>query len=106
MILARDPSAESSKDPPAGSSANTPRTQAYKQKVHVVLNPPKKAKKIVGKPLGGIKITSPKQKASVSTTPLGIRKGILILRSKRYIHHKFFLLLFIVNPQTSMQAAS
>jgi hypothetical protein len=105
-ISTRDPSAESSKEPLAGSSASTPRTQACNRKAPVDSNPPKKAKKMARKPLGGIKITGPKQKALVSTPPSGTRKGIPILRSKRYIHHKFFLLSFVTNPQTSMQGAS
>jgi hypothetical protein len=78
-ILARDPGVESFKDPPTGSNANTPRTRACKRKAPIDPNPPKKAKKIAGKPLGWIKITSPKQKAHVSTPPSGTRKGIPIL---------------------------
>jgi hypothetical protein len=42
------------------------------------------------KPLGGIKITGPKPKALSLTPPSGTWKGIPILRSKRYLHHKFF----------------
>jgi hypothetical protein len=39
--------------------------------------PPKKAKKITRKPLGGISITGPKQKAPASTPPSGTQKGIV-----------------------------
>jgi hypothetical protein len=78
-ISAHYPGAESSEDPPTGSSANTPRTRACKQKVPLDPYPTKKAKKIVEKPLGRIKITSPKPKAHVSTPPPGIQKGIPIL---------------------------
>jgi hypothetical protein len=90
-VSACDPGAESSEDPSTGSSASGTRTQACKRKVPIDLNPPKKAKKATGRPLGGIKITSPKQKAPASTPPLETWKGIPILRSKRYIHRKSFL---------------
>jgi hypothetical protein len=90
-ILVHDPDAESSEEPSTGSSASTPRTRAYNRKALVDLNPPKKAKKMTRKPLGGIKITGPKQQAPVSTPPLGTQNGIPILQSKTYIHHKFFL---------------
>jgi hypothetical protein len=69
-ISARDPGAELTEEPPTGSSACTPRTQACKRKVPIDLNLPKKAKKVAGKPLGEIKITGPKSKAPTSTPPL------------------------------------
>jgi hypothetical protein len=78
-ISARDPGAESSKDPSAGSSASASRTQACKRKVLIDPSLPKKARKTTGKPSGGIKITGTKPKAPASTSPLGIWKGILIL---------------------------
>jgi hypothetical protein len=62
-ISASDPGAEPSEEAPTGSSASTLWTRASKQKVHINPNPLKQAKKIVGKPLGGIKITGPKPKA-------------------------------------------
>jgi hypothetical protein len=106
LILARDPTVESSEDPAAGPSANTSRTLAYKQKAPIDPSPHKKAKKTTGKPSGRMKITGTKQIALSSTPPLGIRKGILIVRSKRYTYLKYSLLLFVANPQTSMQSAS
>jgi hypothetical protein len=78
-ISARDPGAESSKDPSAGSSASASRTRACKRKAPINPSPRKKDKKAVGKPLGGIKISNPKQKALASTPPSGILKGIPIL---------------------------
>jgi hypothetical protein len=45
---------------------------------------------MTGKPLGGIKIIGPKPKGPASTHLSGTQKGILILRSKRYLHHKYF----------------
>jgi hypothetical protein len=79
LISAHDPGTESSEEPPAGSSASTPRTQAYKRKALVNPNSPKKNKKMIGKPLGRIKIIGPKQKAPISTPPSGTQKGIPIL---------------------------
>jgi hypothetical protein len=105
-ISTRDPAAESSKDPSARSSASASRTRACKQKAPINPSPLKKAKKTAGKPSGGIKITGTKQKAPASTPPSGIQKGIPILRSIRYTYLKYSLLLFVVNPQTSMQSAS
>jgi hypothetical protein len=90
-ISARDPNTESSEKPPAESSANTPRTRACKRKAHVDLNPPKKVKKAAEKPSSRIKITGPRLKAHASSPLSGTRKGILILRSKSYLYHKFFL---------------
>jgi hypothetical protein len=78
-VSTRDPNTESSEEPPAKSSAATPRTPACKKNTPVDPHPPKKVKKMVGKPSGGIKITSPKQKAPASTPPSRTRKGILIL---------------------------
>jgi hypothetical protein len=105
-ILACDPRAESFEDPSARSSASASRTRACKRKAPLDPNPPKKAKKIVGKPLGRIKITGPKQKAPASSPPSETRKGIWVLRSRRSTYHKYFLLPFIVNPQTSRQSVS
>jgi hypothetical protein len=87
-ILACDLGAEPSEDPPTGSSASTPRTRAYKRKAHIDPNPPKKAREIVEKPLGGLKITGPKSKTLALTPAPRTQKGIPILQSKRYIHHK------------------
>jgi hypothetical protein len=87
-ILACDPSTEPSEELLSGSSASTPRTQACKRKATINLNPPKNANEIAGEPLGGIKIIHPKSKAPASTPPSRTRKGIPILRSKRYVHHK------------------
>jgi hypothetical protein len=78
-ILAYDPCVDSSKDPSTGSSVSASQTWACKQKSPIDPNPPKKAEKIIGKPLGGIKITGPKQHAPASTPPSGTRKGIQIL---------------------------
>jgi hypothetical protein len=75
LILARDPSTESSEEALAGSSASTPRTRAYKRKVHVDPNSAKKAKKMTGNPLGGIKITGPKQKAPILLLHWELGKG-------------------------------
>jgi hypothetical protein len=47
-ITARDPGAGSSKDPSTGSSANASRTQAYKQKALIDLNPPRKPRRLLG----------------------------------------------------------
>jgi hypothetical protein len=91
LISASDPGTESSKDPSTGSSASASRTRACKRKVPIYPNPSKKAKKAAGKPLGEIKITAPKHKARTLTSPSGTQKGIPILQSKRYIHHKSFL---------------
>jgi hypothetical protein len=102
LISARDPAVESSEDPSARPGARASRTRAYKQKAPIDPSPPKKDKKPTRKPLIGIKITGVKKKAPASTPPSGIQKGILILQSKRYIHLKYFLLLFIINPQISL----
>jgi hypothetical protein len=48
-----------------------------------------------GKPLGRIKINDPKPKAPALTPPSRTRKGIPILRSKRYAYLQYFLLLFV-----------
>jgi hypothetical protein len=79
LISTRDPVFESSEDPSAGSSASASRTRACKQKAPIDPSPHKKAKKAARKPLGGIKISGPTQKAPSSTPPSGIRKGIPIL---------------------------
>jgi hypothetical protein len=44
--------------------------------------------------------------APASTPPSGIRKGIPILRLKRYTYLRYFLLAFAINLQTSMHNAS
>jgi hypothetical protein len=75
-ISACDPGVESSEDPSTGSSASASRTRACKRKAPINPSPPpQKDKKAVGKPLGRIKISSPKQKAHASTPPSGFRKG-------------------------------
>jgi hypothetical protein len=104
LISARDPGAESSEHPSIRPSASASRMRAYKRKMPIDLSPSKKAKKITGKPSCRIKITGTK-KAPASTPLLGIRKGIPILRSKRYTYFKYSLPLYVVNPQTSMQSA-
>jgi hypothetical protein len=53
-ILACDSGVKPTEELPAGSSAYTPRTRAYKRKAPIDSNLPKKAKKVAGKPLGGI----------------------------------------------------
>jgi hypothetical protein len=63
LISAHDPGIKSYEGPSAGSCANASRTQACKRTVQMDLGPLKKAKKTGGKPSGGIKITSSKQKA-------------------------------------------
>jgi hypothetical protein len=87
----------SAHDPSVGFSASASRTRDYKRKVPIDLSPPKKAKKTTGKPSGGIKITGTKQKAPASTPPLGIRKGIPILRSKRYTYLDYSLLPLLIH---------
>jgi hypothetical protein len=94
LISTRDPRIESSEDPSTGSHASASRTQACKRKAPIDPSPHKKAKKVVGKHLGGIKIFGPKQKAPTSTPPPGIQKGIPILNT--FFYH------LSVNPQTSM----
>jgi hypothetical protein len=73
-ISARDPSAESSKDPSAESIASASRTRACKRKAPIDPSPPKKAKKVAEKPLGGIKISGPKQKSSCFSSSIGNSK--------------------------------
>jgi hypothetical protein len=92
LISARNPGVESSEDPSAGSSFNALRTWDSKQKVPIDPSPLKKAKKASRKPLGGIKISGPMQKALASTPPSGTQKGIPILLSKRYTCLEYFLL--------------
>jgi hypothetical protein len=79
-ILVRDPSIESSEDPSTGSSVGTSMTRASKRNVPINPSLQKKAKKASEKPLGGIKISSLKQKAPASTPPSGTQKGIPILQ--------------------------
>jgi hypothetical protein len=90
-----DPGIESSENPSTGCNASTSRTRACKWKVPIDPSPHKKAKKTAGKPLDGIKISGPKQKAPPSTPPSRIRNGILILWSKGYTYLNYFLLLFV-----------
>jgi hypothetical protein len=107
LISARDPGAESSEDPSARSSASTSRSRTYKKKAPIDPSPlPQKANKAIRKPLGGIKISGPKQKAPASTHPSRIRKGIPILRSKGILILNTFFYHLSVNPQTSLQSAS
>jgi hypothetical protein len=68
-ISASDPAAEPSENPCVGSSAKASRTRACKRKAPRDPSPLKMAKKTVGKPSGGIKITGTKQKAPASTPP-------------------------------------
>jgi hypothetical protein len=104
-ISACDPSTESSKNPSTRSSASASRIQASTRKAPIDPNPPKKAKKIFGKPSGRFKIIGPKQKAPASTPQSGTSKGSQILRCKGYAYRKYFLLPFVVNLQTSIQSA-
>jgi hypothetical protein len=94
-ILARDPGPESSEEPPAGSSASTPRTQACKRKAPANPNPPKKGNLwagsrslVINKKLVFQLLHRELQKGSRSFNP----KGIFIISS--------FLLSLNVNLQT------
>jgi hypothetical protein len=94
-VSACDPGVESSQGLSTRSGADASRTQASKWKVPNDPSYQKKAKKAPRKPLGGIKISHPKPKAPALTPPSGTRKGIPILRSKRYADLQYFLLLFV-----------
>jgi hypothetical protein len=53
-ILARPPGDESMSDPSAGASASTLKSRADKRKVSANPTPSKKARKTMGKSIGGI----------------------------------------------------
>jgi hypothetical protein len=89
-ILAWTPSAELANDASVGPSARSLRTQAGKRKAAATLPPPKKAKKVMGKRSGGIKIIDPSPKASVTWTPPKGPQGKFTMRqSNRYSLHNF-----------------
>jgi hypothetical protein len=91
-VSARNPSVESSEGPSTRSSVGASWTQASKWKAPIDPSYQKKARKAPGKPLGGIKISDPKPKVATSTPLSCTRKGIPILRSKRYAYLQYFLL--------------
>jgi hypothetical protein len=95
-VLARPLGDESICDPSAGSSASASKARAGKRKATANPTPQKKAKKVTGKSLGGIKINEPTPKALASTPPSGLRPKIPIHRSKRYICHEYFSSLTIL----------
>jgi hypothetical protein len=82
------PGDESVSDPSTGASAS--KTRAGKWKPTTNPTPPKKVRKVMGKSSGRIKINEPSPKAPASTPPSSPQQKILIHRSKRYIHHKYF----------------
>jgi hypothetical protein len=73
-VLAQPPGGEADNDPSTGASAGVPRTRAGKRKATAHPTPQKKAKKVAGKSLGGIKINEP-----APTPPSDPTKGIPIL---------------------------
>jgi hypothetical protein len=75
-VLARPPGGEDINDPSARATASASKTHASKRKATANPTPQKKAKKTTGKSSSGIKINEPVLKASASTPPLGLRKGI------------------------------
>jgi hypothetical protein len=84
-LSARPFNSRTTEDPTIGTSADTLRTRAGKCKASTTPTPQRKAKKSVGKSLGGIKINEPSPRMSASTPPSGSWKGIPIFHSKRYI---------------------
>jgi hypothetical protein len=78
-ISTQPPGGEADNDPSMGACASAPRTRAGKQKATTNLTPQKKAKKVVGKSLGGLMINEPAPMIPASTPPSGPRKGITIL---------------------------
>jgi hypothetical protein len=67
------------------SSADASRTRTKKRRASITPTPQKKAKKSKGRSPGKIKINEPIPTMSASTPPAGIRKGIPIHRSRRYV---------------------
>jgi hypothetical protein len=80
-VSAQFPSGESTSDPSVRASAGASNTLAGKCKGSATLIPHKKAKRVMGKSTGGIKINEPTPKASsILTPPSGYRKKIPICR--------------------------
>jgi hypothetical protein len=71
LVSAHPPSAEADSDPSGRASVDTLGTRAGKQKATANPTPDKKAKKVVGKSSGGIKINEPAPKAPSLTPPSG-----------------------------------
>jgi hypothetical protein len=92
-ILARPPGSESINDPSARANASISKSWAGKRKETANPTPQKKAKKVVGKSSGEIKINEPIMKAPALTPPLGPRQMIPNHISKRYAYRKHYLFL-------------
>jgi hypothetical protein len=95
-VLTQLPHDESTSDPSAGTSASASRTQAGKWKVTADTTPQKKAKKVMGRSIGGVKINEPTPKSPASTPPPGPQQRIPIHCSKRYARHEYFSLRIIL----------
>jgi hypothetical protein len=94
-VSTHDPGVESFQCPSTGSGASASQTRTSKRKAPIDPSYQEKAKKAIGKPLGGIKFSDPKPKAPASTPKSGTWKGIPVLRSKRYAYLQYFVLLFV-----------
>jgi hypothetical protein len=68
-VSTRSPSDESAGDSMTGASAGSSRTQAEKRKTSATPPLRKKAKKVMGKQHGGMKINDPALKPSAAPTP-------------------------------------
>jgi hypothetical protein len=71
--LTWSPGDESISEPSTDASASTSKTRAGMQKVTTNLTCQKKAKNVVGRFAGGVKINEPTSKAPASTSPPGPR---------------------------------
>jgi hypothetical protein len=76
LISARPPGDESTSDPSASVGASALKTWAGKQKANANLTSQKRARKTIGKSIGGIKINEPTPKTSASTPPSGPRRKV------------------------------
>jgi hypothetical protein len=68
-VSAQPLGSEADSDHSTGASAGAPRTRAGNRKATANPTPQKKAKKVAGKPLGGIKINKPVSTAPTLTPP-------------------------------------
>jgi hypothetical protein len=86
LISAQTPTGESGYDSSTGPRAGSSRTWASKCKATATPPPLKKAKKVVEKMTGGVKINDPAPNlASTPTPPNGPRSKFIMSRSNRYV---------------------